>query len=109
MLRACSDPAKIIILTTTFMISTQITDHPLFHMNRIIALNLARKSVLYPTGDDIVKGRRNRSARLTKGSVVDMDWGTLMIGQDHHQVDRLHPGLSPGGSLFVEMLLQQML
>lgn len=78
-------------------------------MNRIMALNLARKSVLYPTGDDIVKGRRNRSARLIKGSVVDMDWGTLMIGQDHHQVDRLHPGLSPGGSLFVEMLLQQML
>lgn len=76
-------------------------------MNRIVQLNDARRSALYPTGDDVIKGRLDRAARVGS-DVVDFDWGRIMLGQDHHQIDQLHPGLNPGGSVFTDMLLHSL-
>lgn len=81
-----------------------MTAHPLFHLNRIVQLNAARQSVLSPTGDDVVKGVKNRSSRLPK-NVADFDWGNVLLGQDHHQGHPINPSLDPGGSIFAEMLL----
>lgn len=84
--------------------SQTINRHPLFHMNRIAQLNAARKSMLYPTGDDVIKGTSNRSSRLPK-DILDFDLGTILLGQDHHQAHPINPSLDPGGSIFAEMML----
>lgn len=81
-----------------------INPHPLFHLNRIAQLNAARKSVLYATGDDVVRGVRNRSSRLPK-DILDFDIGTILLGQDHHQSHPINPSIDPAGSIFAEMLL----
>lgn len=81
--------------------------HPLFHLNRIAQLNAARKSVLYPTGDDIVKGVRNRSSRLPI-DIYDFDIGSILLGQDHHQTHPINPSFDPAGSIFAEMILNAM-
>jgi hypothetical protein len=60
--------------------------------------------MLYPTGDDVIKGIKNRSSRLPK-DILDFDLGNILLGQDHHQSHPVNPSLDPGGSIFTEMLL----
>jgi hypothetical protein len=79
-------------------------NHPLFHLNRIQQLNHAQLSTLMPSGDDVVRGKRNRAATLPD-SVQLAPWGQVLIGQDHMQQDMITPSANPGGSIFAEMVL----
>ncbi|PWN50003.1 hypothetical protein IE53DRAFT_316589 [Violaceomyces palustris] len=82
-------------------------NHPLFHTSRIAQINNARQATLSPHGDDVVKGKLSRSARMPKG-VASAPIGSMTLGQDHHSIDPLNPGLNPTGAIFSEMMLWQL-
>ncbi|KAK0547263.1 hypothetical protein OC846_003266 [Tilletia horrida] len=91
-----------------FLGSQEGLNHPLFHANRIAQLNAAWKSAVAPpegtrAEGETIKGSRDRTAQLPS-DVRGMDLATVLLGQDHHQKDRLVPDLSPAGALFSEML-----
>ncbi|PWN89145.1 hypothetical protein FA10DRAFT_267741 [Acaromyces ingoldii] len=103
---ASSERATVEWWTGTQKDTDAAKNHPLFHLNRIVQLNSALKSALYPHGDDVVRGS-NRANRIPAG-VRDLDWGNIMLGQDHRMADPVTPALNPGGSIFAEMLLGQL-